>query len=82
MIIKKGYPMQSIHIVKTKCQPAQPKVAAFTGKVVCNKYSRAVWNSMSREQQMQVRQLHEQQGIKLIKKYTSAKGRLLLLRHS
>ena len=25
---------------------------------------RAVWNSMTREQQMQVRKLHEQQGIK------------------
>ena len=45
-------------------QPAKPKVTPFMGKVESTKYSNAVWKSMCREQQMQVRKLQEQQGIK------------------
>ena len=32
----------------------KPKVAAFTGKVECKKYPKAVWNYMTKEQQMHV----------------------------
>ena len=64
MVAKKGLIMQSVWIAKTGSQPMWPKEAASTGKVECKKYPKAVWNSMTREQQMQVRKLHEQQGIK------------------
>ena len=61
---KKGYNMQSIHTAKTRHQPAKPKVVVFTGKIECKKYPKTVWNPISREQQIQVRKMHEQQGIK------------------
>ena len=43
-VMKKGPSMQPINIARTESQPAKPKVAAFTGKVECKKYSTAVWN--------------------------------------
>ena len=43
------------------------------------KCPKAVWNSMTREQQMQVRKLCEQQGIKPAVKQTSADARISVL---
>ena len=71
--------MQSIHIAKTKSQPAKPRVAVFMGKTERKKYKRAVWNSMSREQQMPIRKLCEQQGINPATKQTSAETRIAAL---
>ena len=59
MVVKKGNTMQSIPITKTAGQQAKPRVAAFMGKIECKKYPKAVWNSMSREKQMQDRKLFE-----------------------
>ena len=56
--------MQPVHVVRTRSQPVKPKVAAFMGKIECEKYPKAVWNSMTNEHKMQVRKLGEQQGIK------------------
>ena len=64
MVTRKGLIMQSVQIATTKSQTVRHKVLAFMGKVECKKYPKAVWNSMTREQQMQVRKLQEQQGIK------------------
>ena len=55
------------------------KVMAFTGKVECKKYPKKVCNSMTKEQQMQVRKLHEQQGIKPTMRQTSADMRIAAL---
>ena len=66
MVMKKGLVMQSVLIASTRCQPVRPKVAAV------KKYPKAAWNSMTREQQMQVRKLQEQQGIKPAARQTSA----------
>ena len=63
-IMKKSIIMQSVHIARSGSQPVMPNVAVFMGKVECKKYPKAVWNSMTKEQQMQVQKLHEQQGIK------------------
>ena len=49
------------------------------GKVECKKYPSAVWNSVTNEQQMQVRKLHEQQGIKHAAKQTSADAMIAAL---
>ena len=49
------------------------------GKIECKKYSKAVWNFMSKVQQMQVSKLHEQQGIKPAVQMTSAKARISAL---
>ena len=68
MVMKKSLTMQSAHIAKTGSQLVRPKVAAFMGKIKCTKYLQAVWNSMTKEQQMQVCKLHEQQHIKLAAK--------------
>ena len=57
MVTKKGLIMQSAWIAATGSQPVRPKVVAFTGKVEYKKYPKAVWNSMTRWQQMQVRKL-------------------------
>ena len=59
MVTKKGPSMQSVSIAKSRGQPGRPKVAASMEKVKCKKYPKAVWNSMTKEQQMQVRKLHE-----------------------
>ena len=64
MVMKKSLIMPSVQIAKTRSQPVRPKVVTFTGKVECKKYPKAVWNSMTRDQQIQVRKLQEQQGIK------------------
>ena len=55
---------QSAQIAKTGSQLVRSKVVVFTGKVKCKKYTKAVWNSMTKEQQMQVHKLHKQQGVK------------------
>ena len=39
-------------------------MVAFTGKVECKKYPKAVWNSMIKKKQMLVRKLQQEQGIK------------------
>ena len=57
MVTKKGPSIQSVHIVKTGSQPMRSKVMAFSGKVEFKKYPKAVWNSMTKEQQSQVRKL-------------------------
>ena len=38
MVTKKGLIIQSGHIATTRSQPVRPKVAAFTGRVECDKY--------------------------------------------
>ena len=48
MFMKKGYKMQSIHIVNTRSLSAKPTVAPFTQKVKFKKYPRAVLNSVWR----------------------------------
>ena len=55
--------------------PAKSKVAPFTGKLECKKYPKAVWNSMSREPQMQVRKLRVHQGIKPTSKQSGSEIR-------
>ena len=50
--------------------------AAFMGKIECKKYPKAVWNSMTKGQQMQVGKLHEQQGIMLATKQSSTEARI------
>ena len=70
----KGLFMQSVHIAKTRSQQVKPKVVAFTSKVKCKKYPKAVRNSITREQ------LHEQQGIKLAMKQTSSDARIAALK--
>ena len=55
VVTKKGYNVKSIHIAKTGSQPAKPKVVSFMAKIECQKYLKAVWHSIFREQQMQVR---------------------------
>ena len=59
MVIKKGYNTQPVHILKTRCQPLKSKVALSMGKIEHNKYTKAIWNSIYREHQMQVRKLQE-----------------------
>ena len=68
--------MQSVHVAKTGSQPVVSKMFAFTEKIKCKKYPKAVWNSMTKEQQMQVCKLHEQQGIKPTTKKTSTDARI------
>ena len=79
MVTKKRLIEQVIHIVKTRSQTVRPKVASFTRKIKCKKYPKAVWNSMTKEQQMQVCKLHEQQSIKPAIKQTSADARIAAL---
>ena len=54
-------------------------MTVFMGKIECKNYPKVVWNSMLRKQQMQVRKLHEQQGIKPATKHTNAKARIAAL---
>ena len=79
MVTKNGLTKQSVCIAKMGSQPVKPKVVAFTGKVECKKYPKAIWNSMTREQQMQVRKFHEQLGIKPNVKQISADTRIAAL---
>ena len=79
MVMKKVLTMQSIYTAKTKSQPERTKVAAFMGKVECKKYPKAVWNPMTKEHQMQVCKLYEQQGIKPAMKQTSTDARIATL---
>ena len=65
IITEKGYLMQSIHIAKTGSQPTRLRVAAFTGKIECKNNFKVVRNSMSRDQQMWVKKLSEQQASSL-----------------
>ena len=51
-VTEKGPLMQSVHIAKMGSQQVRPKVAAFTAKKECKKHPKAVWNSMTKEQQM------------------------------
>ena len=74
--VMKGSTMQSIHIAKTRSHLVKPKEAAFMGKVECKKCPKAVWNSMTKGQQMQVEKLHEQQGIMLATKQSSTEARI------
>ena len=60
---------------KNQNQPVRPKVVAFTGKIECKKYPKTVWNSMTKEQQMQVCKLCKQQGIKPTAKQASTDAR-------
>ena len=64
MVTKKGNIVQSIHIAKTEDQWTKTTVAAFMKRKRCKRYSKEVWFTMSREQQIQVKKLWEQQGIK------------------
>ena len=79
MVSKKSLTMQSVHIAKTGIQPVRPKVMAFTRKIECKKYPKAVWNSMTKEQYMQVHKFHKQQGIKPAVKQISADARIAAL---
>ena len=79
MVTKKNLFVQSVHIAKTGSQPVRPKVMAFMGKIECKKYPKAVWNSITKVQQMQLHKLHEQQGIKPATKQTSADARIAAL---
>ena len=54
-------------------------MAAFMGKTECKKYTRAVLNSLSGENQMKVKKLYEQQYIKPTAKQTSAEARISAL---
>ena len=54
-------------------------MAAFMGIVECKNYPKAVWNSMSKKQQMQVRKLHEPQGINPAAKQIRAVDRFVAL---
>ena len=51
-------------------------MVAFTGNVECKKYPKAVWNSMTRDKQMMVIKLQEQQGIKSATRQTTADARI------
>ena len=75
MVMKKCLIMQPAHITKTGSQPVRPKVSAFMGKIGCKKYPKAVLNSMTKEQQMQVHKLCGQQGTKPNMKQTSVDAR-------
>ena len=66
-------------IAKTGSHPVKPKVVAFMEKIVCEKYPKAVWSYMTKEQQIQVRKQQEQQGIKPIPKQTSIEARIAAL---
>ena len=79
MVMNKGPLMQSVQIAKTRSQPIRPNVAAFTGNVEYKKYPKAVWNSMTKEQHMQIRKLQEQQGIKPAAKQKGADARIAAL---
>ena len=46
------------------------------GEAECKMYPKAVWNFMTNKQQMQVKKLCEQQGIKPTMKQTSSKARI------
>ena len=60
----------------TRSQPVMSKVATFMGKVKCKKYPKAVWNFMTKEQQMQVCKLCKQQDIKPAMKQTGTDTRI------
>ena len=79
VVIKMGYKMQFVHIVKTGSQPAKPEVMSFIRKIEFKKYSKATWNSMTREQHMQVEKLWQQQGIKFASKKPSVDARFTTL---
>ena len=64
LVMEKSTSMQSVHIVRTRNQPVKRKVVAFMGIIECKNYPKAVWNSMTKEQQMHIKKLQEQQGIK------------------
>ena len=55
---------------------------AFMGKIKYKKYPKAIWIFMTKEQQMQVCKLIEQQGIKPAKKQTNPDARIAVLRQS
>ena len=79
MVTRKGPSMKSVHIAKTRTQPVRPKVVASMGKIECKNYPKAVWNFMTKEHQMQVRNLCEQQGIKPTTKQQSTDARVAAL---
>ena len=58
IVIKKDN--SSISISETRSQSVKPKVTQLMKKVECKKDPKLVWNSIPREKQMPVRQLHEQ----------------------
>ena len=71
--------MQSVWIAKTGSQAVRPNVTSFMGKVECKKYHKAFWNSMMKEEQMQVCKLCKQQDIKPAMKQTSTDARVAAL---
>ena len=77
--LQKRPSVQSDHIMKTKSEQVNPKVAAFMGKVKCKKYPKAVLKFIMKKEQMQVRELHEQQDIKPTAKQPSADARIAAL---
>ena len=79
MVMKKGPSMQSVYVAKAGSHLVRPKVVAFTGKVECKKYPKAVLNFITKEQQMQVRKLGQEQGIKPAIMGTSAEARVIAL---
>ena len=82
MVMKIVLTMQSVHIAKTISQPVRPKVAAFTGKVECKKYPKAVCNSMTNEQQMKVQSCMNNKASNLPQSRLVQMLGLLLLRQS
>ena len=66
MFMKKGYNMQSVCVTKTEDSQWNLKWQPLNGKIECKKYSKIVWNSMSKEQLMQVKKLHEQQSSDMV----------------
>ena len=54
----------------------RPNKIAFMGKIKGKEYPQAVWNSMTKEQQVQVHKLHQQQGINSIAKQTSKDAKI------
>ena len=79
MVLKIGLSMQLFHIGKTQSQLVRHKVVAFSVKVECKKYPKAVSNSRIKGQQMQVRKLCKQQDIKPAANQTSAYARTAAL---
>ena len=79
VVTKKGISMQSLHIAKIWNHLMKPKEVAFMGKIKCKRNPKAIWNSMTKEQQIKVRKLHEQQDIKPAMKQTITDAKITAL---
>ena len=82
MVTKKGTSMQSFCIAKIGSQLARHKVVAFTGKVECKKYSKAVWNSINKELQMKSISCMNNKASSLLQSRLVQRLELKFLRHS